>query len=87
MKANRHWSEMPADFEKNLAKYRAEGAVIFEGVDYFQIWAMLMTKQYKALAKRFVDLSDKRRSDDEIIAFLRARTQAIKAAPDVRAAA
>ncbi len=87
IKANRHWSEMPADFEKNLAQYRAEGAVIFEGVDYFQIWAMLMTKQYKALAKRFVDLSDKRRSDEEIIAYLRARTEAIKALPQAHSQA
>ena len=30
VKQNRHWSEMPKDFEDNLAKYQAEGCIVFE---------------------------------------------------------
>lgn len=83
VKANRHWSEMPADFQKNIDTYRREGAVVFEGIDYFQIWGLLMAKRYTSLARRFVDLNETRRSEAEIVAFLRARTQPIRASvPD-----
>lgn len=77
VKANRHWTEMPGDFEKNRAAYRDNDAIVLDGVDFTQVWFMLMTKQYKALAKRFVDLRDVRRSDDEIVDLLRERTRPI----------
>lgn len=77
VKANRHWTEMPKDFVDNIERYRDEGAVVFSGVDYFQIWFMLMLKRYDALAKRFVDLRQDKRSHAEIVAFLRERTQRI----------
>jgi fatty acid desaturase len=73
-KANRHWTEMPDDFESKLDKYRDEGAIIFDGIDYFQIWALLMLKRYGTLAKHFVDLEDTPRSRDEIIELLKSRT-------------
>jgi len=68
---------MPGDFEKNRAAYRDNDAIVLDGVDFTQVWFMLMTKQYKALAKRFVDLRDVRRSDDEIVDLLRERTRPI----------
>jgi fatty acid desaturase len=74
VKANRHWTEMPDDFRDNLARYRDEDAIVFSGLDYFQIWALLMAKRYKTLARHFVDLRDSKRSEDEVVALLRERT-------------
>lgn len=87
VKANRHWTEMAVDFEKNIDRYRSEGAVVFEGIDYFQIWALLMAKRYTSLARRFVDLQPVRRSEADIVAFLRARTRPIRSAPVTEPAA
>ncbi|MCA9582779.1 MAG: fatty acid desaturase, partial [Myxococcales bacterium] len=78
VKANRHWTEMPADFEKNLDTYRAQGAVVFRGIDYFQIWALLMFKRYRTLARHVVDLSETPRSEADLIALLRARTRPVQ---------
>ncbi len=77
VKASRHWTEMPADFEANLTTYRERDAIVIEGLDYFQIWALLMARRYRTLARRFVDLRETRRSEDEIIALLRARTRPV----------
>jgi fatty acid desaturase len=75
VKANRHWTEMPDDFLANVATYRDQGAVVIDGLDYFQIWALLMLKRYKTLAAHYVDLGATRRSEAEIITLLRERTR------------
>lgn len=79
--AARHWTEMPSDFEKNRARYAKEGAIVFEGIDFFVIWALLMTRSYGRLAKHYVHLGDVRPSDDEIIALLRSRVQRFETVP------
>lgn len=68
-----HWTEMHRDFEENRAQYLDQGAIIFRRIDYFVIWALLMTHSYKTLAKYFVDLQEPRRSEQEIIQMLRER--------------
>lgn len=75
--ASRHWTEMPADFEAQREKYVAADAVVFQKLDYFFIWMLLMSKSYRTLAKNFVDLRDEPRTLDEIEALLRSRTQRI----------
>lgn len=72
-----HWTEMPNDFLKNIEKYRANKAVVFEGLDYFQVWFFLMTKNYSYLSKRFVSLNEEPLSSSEIQAFLKSRTRRI----------
>jgi hypothetical protein len=76
-RAGRHWTEMPEDFESKLDVYRERGAVVFDGIDYFQIWALLMLKRYRSLAEHFVDLEAVPRSRDEIVALLESRTRAV----------
>ena len=68
-----HWTEMPANFLDNIATYKINKAVVFSGLDYFQIWFLLMIKNYKKLASSLVDL-DGSRSKEEIILFLKSRT-------------
>ena len=68
---------MPDDFVETMDQYRDEGAVIFEGIDYFQIWVMLMLKRHDWIADRFVDLQDEKRSKQEIVAFMRQRLKPV----------
>jgi hypothetical protein len=73
--ANRHWTDMPRDFLDNRATYVKEDAVVFEGIDFFMVWAFLMLRRYDWLAERFVELRDEPRSKEEIIALLKRRTR------------
>ncbi len=75
VKATRHWTEMPEDFLGNIETYGAERAIVFTGIDFFGVWLCLMLKRYDWLARRFVHLSDAPRSDEEVVALLRSRTQ------------
>ncbi len=75
LKPSMHWTDMPGNFLQNLDKYENNDVVIFEGVDYFQIWFLLMIKNYKFLAKKFVSVSQNLRSEQEIIDFLKSRTR------------
>lgn len=66
LRANRHWTDHPAELMKNREKYVAEGALVFEGVDFFEIWLMLMMKRHRALAERLVDLGEPRSVEEKI---------------------
>jgi hypothetical protein len=86
--AVRHWTDHPAELLANRAKYAAEGAIVFQGIDFFQVWALLMMKRYDVLARHFVDLAESPRSDEEIIAFLQSRVRRIDVTrPEVAVAA
>lgn len=74
LRANRHWSEMPADFIANKQKYADEGAIVFEGLDFFLVSVLLWTGQYKTLAKRFVRLGAPM-TDDEVVLLLKERVK------------
>ena len=52
----------------------AEGAVVFQGVDYFQVWLGLMFKRYDWLASKVVQLGPRQRSREELVGWLRSRT-------------
>jgi fatty acid desaturase len=76
VKATRHWTELPADFEDNRAEYVKQQAIVFERIDFFGVWALLMLGAYGRLAKHFVTLEGAPvRSQAEIIALLRSRTR------------
>jgi len=77
LNANRHWTEMPADFEENRTLYGRERAIVFRGLDYFQIWFLLMFRAYKTLAHHYVSLSESPSSEADIVALLKERTRAL----------
>jgi hypothetical protein len=77
LKANRHWSELPGEFHDNLATYAREGAIVFDGIDFFVVWLLLMLRRYDALARRFVNLDGREKPHAEIVALLRARTASV----------
>ena len=69
---------MPVEFQKNVAKYAAERSIVFEGIDFFQVWGMLMLRQHRRLAGRLVSLDGTERSVEEKMAFLRERLRPIR---------
>jgi hypothetical protein len=75
IKATRHWTEMPEDFLRNVKTYAEEGAVVFEGIDFFGVWVCLMLKRYDWLARRYVTLGGEKKSEAEIVALLQSRTR------------
>jgi hypothetical protein len=81
VKPTRHWTEMPGDLLASQAEYAQKGALVFEGIDFFGIWLMLMLKQHRALARRVVHLGDgPAPSLDEVEATLRRRLRRFEAA-------
>ena len=72
-----HWTDMPGDFQENLDSYIENDAIVFEKIDYFVIWFFLMVKKYDWLAHYFVDIGNKFKSKDEVMAFLKSRTKKV----------
>jgi hypothetical protein len=70
---------MAQEFIDNQADYVRERAIVFQGIDFFGVWFLLMTKNYRALAKRYVNLEATPKSEAEIIALLKQRTARIPA--------
>lgn len=78
IKPRTHFTEYPIEFESNRAKYGSEDAIVFEGIDFFQVWVFLMTGNWSALVRRFVRLPGApERNDDEVRAFLQSRVHRI----------
>ena len=49
---------------------------MFEGIDFFIVWLYLMTKQWKRLAKAYVQLPGAPlRSEEELIEMMKSRTE------------
>lgn len=78
VKANRHWTDMPRDFNDNRARYAAEGAIVFEGIDFFIVSLHLLLRRYDYLARKMVDLGDTPMSHADKVALLRERTRPIR---------
>jgi Fatty acid desaturase len=78
LKANRHWTELPEDFRANWEMYVREGAIVFQGIDFFLVSVLLWTGQWGMLARRFVRLDGKERSDADVIAMLKSRVQPVQ---------
>jgi len=78
LKPRAHWTEHPIEFENALAEYAAHDAIVFDGVDYFEIWLNMMLGRWGFLADKFVHLEGAPvRSKDDVIAFLKSRVQPV----------
>ncbi len=78
LQARAHWTEYPVHFEDNLAEYAKQDAIVFEGIDFFAVWLMLMTGSWSTLARRFVQLPGAPvRDQAEIVAFLKSRVKPV----------
>ncbi len=76
-----HWTEHPVYFQNTLDKYIENNAVVFDGIHFLHVFIYLMRGRYDLLAKHFVNLGDRFKSDEEIMVFLKSRTQKIDVKP------
>ncbi|WP_080241212.1 fatty acid desaturase family protein [Spirosoma rigui] len=82
-----HWTEHPTFFQKTLDKYAQNQAIIFDGLDFLQVFYLLMNKRYKTLAQHMVNVNNAFSSEEEAIAVLRRRTERIQVGePDLQVA-
>ena len=81
LRANRHWTELPGDFEKNVGLYVREGALVFQGIDFFLVSVLLWTASWKTLARCFVRLEGDTRTDEEVVAMLQERVKPVRSWP------
>lgn len=77
LKQAMHYTEHPKFFLQTLPEYEANDAIVFDGIHFLHVYFWLMRKRYDLLAKNFVNLGDRFGSDEEVIAFLKARTKKI----------
>lgn len=84
LKANRHYTELPADLLANREAYAANGALVFQKLDFFLVSILLWTGQWGTLAKNFVRLDGVVRSDADVIAMLKERVKPVRSWPAER---
>jgi hypothetical protein len=79
VKARCHWSDYPGEFQTNKSVYGEHDAIVFRGLDFFLVWALLMVGAYRTLANAMVELPGApARSVDERIEFMRTRLRPIQ---------
>lgn len=71
----RHWTEHPKHLIDNEDTFRRKSAVVFDGIDYIQVWALLMVRAYGTLADKYVRMKGDTRTKEEIMAMLKERTR------------
>ena len=74
--AARPWADHPAELLKNRAKYAAEGAIVFQGIDFFLVSVLLWAGRYDVLSRRFVRLGEPK-TDAEVEAMRRDRVKPV----------
>lgn len=72
-----HWTEHPTFFLKTIDKYAQNKAIIFDGLDFLQIFVLLMRGKYEVLARHMVNVNNAFTDDNDAIALLRQRTRRI----------
>jgi fatty acid desaturase len=72
-----HWTEHPVYFQQTIDKYKANEAIVFDGIHFLHVFFYLMRKRYDLLAKNYVNLDNRFSNDEEVVAFLKSRTKSI----------
>jgi len=69
-----HWSDHPKEFERSLGEYARHDSLVFDGIDFFQVWLSLMLRRWSYLAAHVVQLEGAPvRTREEVIALLKRR--------------
>ncbi|MDH3456788.1 MAG: fatty acid desaturase [Gemmatimonadota bacterium] len=76
LKPTLHWLDMPADMLAKREQMIANQSLVFQKIDYFVIFLMLMFKRYRMLAKYHVNLDPSRPvTEDEVISLIKRRVK------------
>jgi fatty acid desaturase len=73
-----HWREYPINFEKHMDEYKANRAVVFQDTQAFEVFFLILFRDFEKMADKFVDLNGDM-SREDIIALLKTRLQPVKA--------
>ncbi|MFD1142381.1 fatty acid desaturase family protein [Larkinella insperata] len=73
-----HWSEHPHFFMKTIDQYASNKAIIFDGLDFGQVFFLLMKKRYDRLAQHVVNVNGTFQNEQEIIELMKYRLQPIR---------
>ncbi|MEM9922039.1 MAG: fatty acid desaturase, partial [Bacteroidota bacterium] len=73
-----HWTKHPEFFQKTLHEYAENKAVVFDGIDFLQVFVKLMRRDYDSLAENMLNIDNTFSSKEEAIALLKERTQKIE---------
>lgn len=76
-KMSMHWTEHPVYFQQTLDRYIDNNAIVFDGIHFLHVFVWLMRKRYDLLARHFVNLGNRFSTDEEVIAFLKSRTEKV----------
>ncbi|MBK6409020.1 MAG: fatty acid desaturase [Flavobacteriales bacterium] len=68
-----HWTEHPTNFREHLDEFAQNRSVVFAGLNFLDIFILLMRKRYDTLADHFVNVGGVFKDDAEVIAHLRHR--------------
>ena len=68
-----HWTDHPVFFREHLQDFAKNRSVVFAGLNFLDIFIMLMKDDYAKLAAHFVNIDDTFANDAEVIAHLRSR--------------
>jgi fatty acid desaturase len=75
LKPAMHWTNYPKHFQENINEFAKNKAIVFDNLDYFQIWWLLMTKNYNKLGKAVVNINQIFSSETDAINLLKERTR------------
>lgn len=76
-----HWTEHPVYFQQTLQEYIDNNAVVFDHIHFLHVFIYLMRGRYDLLAKHFVNLGGRFKSDEEIMVYLKRLTGKIDVSP------
>jgi fatty acid desaturase len=74
---NKHWTEHPQHLVDHPEEYAQNKALVFEGIDFLGIFALVIRRRYDLLAKRLVNINHTFASEEEAIALMKDRTKKI----------
>lgn len=78
LKPGMHWTEHPREFRENLDRYAEDKAIVFQGIGFLGVFYYLMRGRYDVLASKTVNINNAFANDEEMIALMKSRTQAIQ---------
>lgn len=77
LKPGMHWTEHPREFLANQDRYAEDKAIVFQGIGFLGVFYYLMRGRYDVLASKAVNINNAFANDEELIALMKQRTQAI----------
>ncbi len=81
IRPNLHWTLHPGHLLENRKDYADNRAIIFDGLGFLKVFALLMGKKYDRLAEHVVNIDGTFESHEEVVALLKKRTQRILESP------